>query len=103
MRFSYNKYHNHPTYINGIRFASKREASRYQLLKILANDKVIKDLKLQPRFKMPPGFTYVADFSYTKNGKQIIEDVKGVMTDVFKLKAKCFKYFYPALELILIK
>ena len=105
MRFRpYNKYHNHPTIISGIRFSSKREAARYQVLKLLERHKEIKNLKLQPIFKFPTGFSYRADFSYFDNkGKFIVEDVKGIQTDVFKLKKKCLEYFYPAIELILVQ
>ena len=97
------KYHNKPTIIDGIRFASKKEAQRYCELKVLEKQGEIKDLKLQPRFKMAPGFTYISDFSYHSNGKLIVEDVKGVMTQVFILKKKCFTYFYPEYELRIMR
>jgi len=104
MRFTrYNKYRNKPTYIGNIRFASKREAARYRDLKLLEKAGEIKDLKLQPRFDFPMGFFYKADFSYIVDDRQRVEDVKGVMTKDFKLKMKCFQYFYPTFELILIK
>jgi hypothetical protein len=104
MRFRpYNKYKNKITYIDNIRFASKREAARYQVLKLLEQQGAIKELKLQPTFKFPMGFAYRADFSYLRNNVQMVEDVKGLETDVFKLKSKCFKYFYPAIDLIIIK
>ena len=104
MRFKpYNKYRNKPTYIGKIRFASKSEAARYQVLKLCEAQGAITDLQLQPTFKFPMGFSYRADFAYTLKGKQIVEDVKGIETDVFKLKKKCFAYFYPTLELAIIK
>ena len=34
---------------------------------------------------------YIADFQYIENGKTIVEDVKGMQTDVFKLKHKIFE------------
>ena len=34
---------------------------------------------------------YIADFQYIENGKTIVEDVKGIQTDVFKLKHKIFE------------
>ena len=98
-----NKYRNIPTFIDGIRFASKKEAQRYRELKILEQQGQIKDLELQPKFPMNPGFTYVGDFSYKTNGKLIVEDVKGVITQVFSLKKKCFHYFYPEMELRILK
>lgn len=89
---SYNKFRNQPTIVDEIRFASKREARRYSELKVLERAKVIKDLQLQVRFPLKVNdqliCTYVADFVYTENGQQVIEDCKGVLTDVFKIKAK---------------
>ena len=38
---------------------------------------------------------YYADFKYIKNGKIIYEDVKGVQTDVYKLKKKLLMWIYP--------
>ena len=38
---------------------------------------------------------YVADFMYIdKDDKKIVEDVKGMMTDVYKLKKKLFLNLY---------
>ena len=92
------------TVIDGIRFASKREAERYAELKLLEKIGKVGNLVLQPRFRMPPGFAYVADFQYTDaNGQSIVEDVKGVETPVFKLKRKCMKYFYPNVRLEVVK
>ena len=45
---------------------------------------------------------YIADFQYIENGKTIVEDVKGMQTDVFKLKHKIFEKVYPDLELRII-
>lgn len=46
---------------------------------------------------------YIADFQYIENGKTIVEDVKGMQTDVFKLKHKIFEKVYTNLELRIIK
>lgn len=97
------KYRNKPTIIDNIRFASKREAHRYQTLKLLLKAKKITELELQPRFDFPMGFFYKADFSYKENGRLIVEDVKGMKTGVFILKEKCFHYFYAGIELKIIK
>ena len=76
-------------------FASKAEGKRYSELKLLELGGVITDLKLQPRYKLTIGdstiCTYIADFSFHERGKFIVEDVKGVRTDVFKLKRKLMK------------
>jgi dsDNA-binding SOS-regulon protein len=43
----YNKYLNKKTEIDGITFASKKEAKRYSELKLLEKAKKIEDLQLQ--------------------------------------------------------
>lgn len=100
----YNKYRNKPTSLDGIRFASKREAQRYSMLKLAEKSGAIRDLKLQPVYKFPFGASYRADFSYIdKDNRQIAEDVKGVLTETFKLKKRCFEYYYKGIELRIIK
>ena len=98
-----NKYHNKPTMVDGIRFASKKEAERYLVLKLAERAGQIKNLELQPVFKFPMGFSYRADFAYDCKEEHIIEDVKGVETDVFKLKLKCFNYFYKDYSLRIVR
>ncbi|MCA9366914.1 DUF1064 domain-containing protein [Candidatus Kaiserbacteria bacterium] len=109
------KYNAQPTEIDGIRFDSKREAQRYRELQLLAADGEIHALQLQPRFELQPSFKrdgktvraihYVADFQYTEDATErvIVEDVKGMETDVFKLKRKLFMYAYPKLTLRIVK
>ena len=105
MKFN-SKYHNTKTCIDGITFDSKLESKRYQELKTMENQGIIKNLVLQPSYELIPKFKkgnktyrktrYIADFSYFDNklGKTIVEDVKGVKTDVYKLKKKLFEYKY---------
>lgn len=106
------KYHATKTVIDGITFDSKREAKRYQELKLLERAGAIRDLQRQVRYELIPAFdcdgkhyrpaTYIADFVYTdaKTGKEVVEDCKGFRTDVYRLKAKMFahKYGVPILE-----
>jgi hypothetical protein len=48
--------------------------------------------------------TYRADFRVTySDGHQEIEDVKGMETEIFKLKRKMFEYRYPDLTLKVVK
>lgn len=101
----YSKYGAKKTVVDGITFASKKEAKRYDELKLLLKSGVITDLILQPRFILQDkcvvrgeklrAIEYVGDFQYMYNGELIVEDVKGVLTEVFKLKSKLFKYKYP--------
>lgn len=102
----YSKYNAKKTVVDGIEFDSLREADRYCELKLLEKAKEIRNLELQPRFLLQEKFKdkqgvthrkieYVADFMYVDNdGKKIVEDVKGVMTDVYKIKKKMFLKIY---------
>ena len=102
------KYRNVPTVIDGHRFASKAEAARYSELKLLESQRVVRWFIRQPRFDLPDGITYVADFLVVwaadelsfEPGQVTVEDVKGVETDVFKLKKKLFESRFGELTLI---
>jgi hypothetical protein len=91
------KYGNKKTVIDGITFDSKKEAGRYQELRLLERAGEIAHLELQPRYAIEINgvkvCTYVADFRYTPKGggKEIIEDVKGMKTPVYNLKKKLMK------------
>jgi hypothetical protein len=92
--------------LDGILFASKAEMNRYALLKMLERAKIITDLVLQPRFEICPAtktekaMEYVADFAYREPGfpRRIVEDVKGMKTDVYKIKRKLFLAKYPDVD-----
>ena len=92
------KYGNTPTHINGFRFDSKKEATRYLVLADMARHGEITKLALQPRFPVKIEgrkiCTYVADFQYLKDGKLVVEDVKGMRTQVYKLKKKMVEALY---------
>lgn len=109
-----NKYNNQKTIVDGIEFDSKKEADYYIHLKLLKKAGEIKDIGLQQRFVLQPGFekngvkyqpiTYIADFVITNNdGTTEAIDVKGVETQVFKIKQKLFEYMYPDLSLKVVK
>jgi len=89
------KYRAKRTVIDGITFASRGEALRYQDLRYMEKAGRIKDLQLQVAYPMSVnGYklcTYVADFVYLEDGKKIVEDFKGVRTPIFRLKAKMMK------------
>lgn len=97
------KFHNKKVVVDGIKFDSKRESERYQQLKLLVRAGKIQDLKLQVPFELIPtqridgkvveqSCVYVADFVYTEDGKQVVEDVKGVRTDAYIMKRKEMLY-----------
>ena len=88
----YSKYRAVPTEVDGVRFASKKEAKRYQELKLLERAGKIRDLKLQPRYVITLNdikiCTYVGDFQYREGDVLVLEDVKGVKTDTYRIKKK---------------
>lgn len=88
------KYRAVKTEIDGITFDSKREAKRYQELRLLERAGEIENLRLQVAYelieksKYGRSIKYVADFVYERNGDQIVEDAKGVRTPVYRLKKR---------------
>lgn len=82
--------------VDNVVFHSKREALRYRELKASLNAGIIRDLELQPKFKLDvnghPICIYIADFRYTdaRTGQVVIEDSKGARTALYALKAKLF-------------
>lgn len=88
-----NKYRAQPVTVDGIRFASKREASRWKDLAILERVGEIRNLQRQVSLAcMVSGIkvcTYVADFVYVdQQHQQVVEDAKGVRTPIYKLKKR---------------
>lgn len=108
-----NKYRNKKVIVDDYIFDSIQESKRYKELKLLLKAGKIQNLELQPHFLLQERFQkngktyrkieYIADFKYKENGKTIVEDVKGMQADVFKLKHKIFEKLYPNLELKIIK
>lgn len=98
------KYRAVPTVVDGIRFASKAEATRYQDLVRFGLAGLLAELELQPRFDLHvEGVkvgTYVADFRYREldafddQWSDVIEDVKGVRTPVYRLKKRMVEAEY---------
>jgi hypothetical protein len=81
------------TVVDGINFDSKKEAIRYQELKLLERAGEITELDRQVPYRCEIDgdliCTYKADFQYLENGwKLVCEDVKGFRTPLFKLKKK---------------
>lgn len=88
-------------------FPSMAERERFARLRFLERAGEITQLRLQPAFPIVVNakkvMTYKADFEYqTREGKRVIEDVKGIETDVFKLKRKLVEAFY-GLTLTIVK
>lgn len=104
--YKQNKYRNKITELDGIKFHSRKEAARYSQLKLYEKGKLIENLRLQVSFELIPkmvingkterAIKYIADFAYydTVSKKEIVEDTKGMITDVFKLKYRLMKQIY---------
>ena len=94
------KYHNEKTEVDGIMFDSIAEARHYWDLRHMERAGEITDLELQPVFPLIVNGVkvaqYRADFAYVDvaTGRRIVQDVKGVRTPVFALKAKMVKAQY---------
>lgn len=92
------KYNNQKIRVGGEVFDSKREYNRWCELRLLERSGIIRNLQRQVKFRLidsqkTPERTecpcdYIADFVYYENGKRIVEDCKGMRTDVYKIKRK---------------
>ena len=100
-----NKYGSRKTTVDGVTFDSKKEAKRYQELRILEKAGEISDLRRQVKFELIPSqridgkvaeraVEYRADFVYTQDGKQVVEDTKGLRTKDYIIKRKLMLYRY---------
>ena len=119
------KYHSKKTTVDGIVFDSKREAQRYQQLKLMEKAGAICDLKRQVKYELIPAqyvdgkcveraVTYTSDFEYyilkpypsrtvmvgpneKTIGKHVVEDVKGMRTPDYVIRRKLMLYKYGIL------
>jgi hypothetical protein len=78
---------------------SKLEAKRCDDLHALQATGNIRSLEMQPEFRVVIGdkhvCTYRADFAYFTANTRIVEDVKGVLTPVYRLKKKLVEAAHP--------
>ena len=93
------KYRNKPTIVDGIRFASKKEAARWQQLLLLERNGEVRNIQLQVEYRLEIAgkliCKYRADFVYDLKTRgeweRQVEDVKGVRTPVYGLKKKLMR------------
>lgn len=92
------KYHNRRTLLDGHLFDSAKEARRYQELKLNEQAGQISNLRLQVSYPLDVNRVricqYRADFVYLENGKEVVEDAKGMKTQVYVMKRKLMKALY---------
>lgn len=113
---SSNKYNSKKVEVDGIVFDSKKEAKRYQELKLLEKSGAIQNLQRQVKYVLIPAqrepdiigkrggrkpgrliekeCSYYADFVYQENGKTIVEDTKGIRTTEYIIKRKLMLYLH---------
>lgn len=100
------KYGAKTTYVDGIRFPSKKEAGDYTQLKFRENIGLIKNLTLQPRFKLIVNETliceYRADFQFFDVDANCwtVWESKGFKTPEYIIKKKLFQALYPQFRFI---
>ncbi len=84
------------TNVDDIKFSSKKEANRYNTLKLLRKSGEILFFLRQVPFHLPGGVKYICDFLiFWVNGEVTIEDVKGFKTESYKAKKKMVEALYP--------
>lgn len=103
------KYGNRVTEVDGIRFDSEKEADYYWQLHWLMREGTVKEVELQPKFVLQPGYKrdgkkirpiiYRADFKVTEaDGHIYYVDTKGMRTQVYLIKKKMLLYKYPDID-----
>lgn len=113
------KYHSKKIIVDGETFDSKKEYRRYRELLLLERAGEISNLQRQVKFlliptqyehfprygkngkELTPGkrvvekeCAYYADFVYTENGKDVVEDTKGVRTPEYIIKRKLLLHIH---------
>lgn len=110
-----NKYNARKVTIDGITFDSQSEGRYYQHLLGLMESGVVESFEMQKPYTLLDKFPhpktgkairaikYVPDFEviYT-DGRVEVVDVKGMQTDVFRMKCKLFMFRYQ-IPLVLVK
>ena len=110
-----NKYNAKKVEVDGIVFSSKVESFYYEHLLELMHDGVVESFEMQKPYTLLDKFPhpktgktiraikYVPDFEiiYT-DGRVEVVDVKGMQTDVFRMKCKLFMFRYQ-IPLVLVK
>ena len=91
-----NKYGNCPQTVDGIRFASKREARQYEHLKLQKQVGEVSYFLMQVPIRLSGGTRYIVDFQvFMADGTVRYLDAKGRETDVFKIKRREVQAQYP--------
>ena len=117
---SRSKFHAYKAMVDGIQFDSLNESRYYVQIKQIRDCKqpteygILLSFEMQVPYEIVPSFLknghrirkmeYLADFVlHYDSGRTRVIDVKGVETDVFKLKKKLVEYKYPEVEIECLK
>lgn len=104
------KYHSRKVHADGMDFDSSKEYQRWLILRMMEKGGAIQNLQRQVPFELIPtqrepdttgprggvkkgkllekSCSYIADFVYIQDGRQVVEDTKGVRTDDYIIKRK---------------
>lgn len=83
--------------VDGVtRKLSKKESTRFYVLKMLLRTGEISDLRQQVRYVLLTSeikgkqgeLAYIADFVYVRDGAEVVEDCKGYRTEAYKRKKR---------------
>lgn len=93
---SVNKYHAQRTEVDGVWFASQKEARYYQDLLLAKRSGELLYFLRQVPIHIIGGIKYVCDFvEFWRNGEVRYTDAKGFRTPVYKIKKKQVEALYP--------
>jgi len=94
------KYNAVQTKLDGIKFASKKEANYYTTLKLRKQAGDVVQFLRQIPFYLPGGVVYRVDFlEFWADGTVHFIDVKGMQTPEFKAKKKMVEQLYAPIEI----
>lgn len=100
------KYRNKKTKVDGVYFDSVKESDYFKVLQIWLKFGEILGFARQPEFLLQNGtedmkpIIYKPDFIVIYKDHTEIIDVKGMLTDVYKIKKKMFMARYPGLKIV---
>ena len=95
MRFNH-KFGAIRTEVDGIKFASRREALAFQNLELQKKAGNVIFFLRQVPFHLPGGVRYVVDFvTFDKDGSVHFIDAKGMKTPMYIAKKKMVEAIYP--------
>ena len=82
-------------FTTGRMYDSTAERDRAEILNLLQVAGEISDLKEQTVIELMTGVKYRPDFDYEENGRRVYEDVKGVMTERFRIICAIWRHHGP--------